>query len=586
MWFTTGLMVQIELPSSTSPSHAVDPPILRGVGIGLGLGGVALLLTLVVMPSLTLVVNSLQVDQQLSLANYTTVLGRIQTYRVLGNSFLVALCGTLGATVLGTGLAWVIARTDVPWRGFWRGALLLPYMIPPFIGAIAWIYLLGRAGYLNKLWMALTGSTDPLLVVAGPVGIVFVMILFGFPIAYLVTLGPLEQMDAALEEAARVSGAGTLQTLRDVVVPLMMPSIGSAALLVFTTLMANFGIPSIIGLPDRYYVMTTQIYATILNTFQDNNLQQAAALSMVLVVISLVGLQLQRWLIRSGNYRVVTGRGGQPQRLSLGRWRGWVVAGLAGIFLMTVVAPLIAISLNALLRAIGLPITWENLSLRHFQAVLFEFPKARRAAVNSLLLATGSTTAIAGLAVIISYLVVRVRIRGGRWLENLTTLPFAVPGTIVALALILTFLRPIPILGWELYNTLWILYIAYIARFLTLGVRSVSAGLEQIDPSLEDAARMCGARPEQGIWDVTLPLIRNSIFAGWFLAFVPCLAELTVSILLASVNNETLGITVFGLYQEGKVGMTAAMALVLTVLVLGIYGVIRLLTRGRFEMLN
>ncbi len=555
---------------------------LRLFQVIIGLVIVAVL-ALIIYPSVMLVGQSFWVGE-ISLRNYGEVLSDVHTFRVLGNSLLVAGLSTLLATTLGTGLAWLIARTDVPLKSFWRSALLVPYMIPPFIGAIAWTYLLGRAGYLNKIWMALTASRDPLLIISGPAGIIFVMTLFSFPIAYLVTLGPLEKMDPALEEAARMSGANPLQTLWAVSLPLSLPAIGSASLLIFLLQMANFGIPSVIGLPDRYYVMTTQIYSLILNYSRENNLQLAAALAMLLVLIALVGLQAQRWILRVERYAVVTGRTSQPQVVQLGRWKGIVVGILIILFVASVVAPLTAILLNSLLRALGLPLTWENLSLRHYQAVLFGVPKVQRSIINSLKLAAAAATAIAGLSVLIGYLV-RRKVIGSRWLESMVTMPYAIPGTVVALALILAFINPLPVVGWKLYNTAWILLVAYLARFLNFGLRSVSAGLAQIDPELENAARLCGATPVATVRDVTLPLISSSAFAGWFLAFVPSLAELTVSVLLASVGNETIGTAVFGLYEEGKVGMTAALSLLMTLLILIIYGGIRWLTRGRASLL-
>ncbi len=559
-------------------------PKSRIIWAGLGIP-VVIMLVLILYPSLALIGSSFWGEQGLTLEHYGSILSQPEIFRVLGQTLWVCGLATVGATALGTGLAWVIARTDLPGKGFWRTVVLLPYMIPPFIGAIAWVYLLGRVGYLNQIWMALMGSTEPLVVLSGPIGIAFVMAQFSFPIAYLVTIGPLESLDPALEEAARMSGAKPLQVIRDVVFPLIMPSIGSAAMLIFLLMLANFGIPSVIGLPDRYYLMTTQIYSLVLNFSEPNNLQHAAALSMILVVIAFLTLQAQRWLLRRGSFAVVTGKANLLHPIELGRWTWGVVGLMSFVVLLTVVAPLGAILLNSLLRAIGVAVEWSNLTLQHYQSVLTEVPKAQRGLINSLWLAAGSATGISVLSLVIGYWVVRIRGWGSKILESLASMPFATPGTVVALALILAFLNPLPLIQIHLYNTIWILYIAYIGRFLALGVRSTGSGLEQMDPALEEAARSCGASLGATIRDVTLPLIRNSVFAGWFLAFIPILSELTVSILLASVGNETLGTVVFGLYQEGRVGVTSALAMLVTMLVLSIYGLIRWLTKGRVEFL-
>lgn len=533
-------------------------------------GGLIVLFVLgvVLYPSLVLIYNSFLTRGQLSLANYARLLSQPDTYEVLRNSLTVSLLGTGGATALGVFLAWLVARSDVPFKAFWRAVLIVPYLIPPFIGAIAWVYLLGPVGFINKFWMFLTG--DRLLVIYGPVGIVLVMILYGYPIAYLVTLGPFEKTNPALEEAARISGAGTFRTFRDVTLPLIMPNVWAAGLLIFMSLMANFGIPAVLGFPRRYFVLTTKIYATVLNFDQANNLQLAAALSMVLVVLALLGLQIQRLVLARGRYAVISGKVSQPQLVELGAIRPLALGFLALLVLITVVAPIAAIFLTSLIKAVGLPLVSSSLSLKHYSDLLFAVPKVRRAFLNSFLLATGSATIIALLSIVIGYFLTRLRIRGGRLLEMLIIIPYAVPGTVVALAMILAFLQPLPLVNFSLYNTIWILLIAYIARFLTFGVRSTSAALEQIHESLEEEARISGADLVRAIKDITLPLIKPSIYAGWFLAFMPALTELTLSILLYSVNNETLGVVVFGLHQEGKVGLTAALAFLVTILVLGL----------------
>ena len=232
-----------------------------------GAGGIifVLLILVILFPSFTLVKNSFTADGQISINNYIELLSSQTTYIVFRNTFIVSLWGALGATVLGVTIAWLLARTDIPFKKFWRTTLIIPYIIPPFIGAIAWVYLLGPVGYINKIWMAITNTFDPLWVIYGQGGIIFVMILYSYPIAYMVTLGPLSQMNPALEEAGQISGAGTLRTLRDITLPLMLPSIGGSALLIFMSMMANFGIPAVIGFPKRYFVMSTQIFLTILN---------------------------------------------------------------------------------------------------------------------------------------------------------------------------------------------------------------------------------------------------------------------------------------------------------------------------------
>ncbi len=498
---------------------------------------------------------------------------------MLLNSVAVATAATAGGTVLGTALAWLVARTDVPGRAAWRTLLLVPYMIPPFIGALAWVYLLSPVGYLNQVWMALTGSQDPLLVVYGPAGIIGTMILYGYPIVYLAAVGVLERMDPVLEEAARISRAGPWRVFREIACPLMLPGVLAGALLLMMSCLGNFGIPAVLGYPARYFVLTTRIYATILNFDQPDNLQLASALSMWLVVIAGVLLAAQRRLQRADRFAVVGGQATAPSRVALGAWRYPVLAGLVLFVVVSVGLPLAAIVLTSLVRAYGLPPVPSNLTLAHYGTVLTGVPKVQRAFVNSLVLAAGSASLIVALALGLAYLGTRIRGRGAWLLDLLVTIPYAVPGTVIALAMILAWLRPIPILGVRLYDTLWIILLAYVARFLVFGVRTVLAGLSQIQTSLEEAARIGGAGPVEVFWEILVPLIRPSLTAGWALAFIPAVAELTLSILLFSVGHETLGVVVFGLNDEGKATLAAAMAMLVTVLLLGL----NLATRAAFR---
>ncbi len=553
--------------------------MLRRGLLAAGGGAIAVLAILVVYPSAMLVAQSFSQQGRFTLAHYARIAADPGSYGALAHSLVVSSWATGGATALGVTLAWLIARTDLPGRARWHTALLVPYMIPPFIGAIAWVYLLSPAGYLNQAWMTLTGSADPVYVIYGPTGIVFVMILYEYPIAYLATIGVLQRMNPALEEAGRMARAGPWGVLREITIPLILPGVLAGALLVMMASLGNFGIPAIIGFPARYVVLTTKIYNLILNFDEPGHLQTAAALSMWLVGIAAVVLQLQRAMLRRGRFAVVGGQAGGASLVALGRWRRLVVVGLAALLAVSVILPLGAILLTSVIRAYGLPPVPGNLTLRHYATVLVDLPKARRAMANSLLLAAGSATAIIFLAAGFAYLKERTRIRGTGILEILISLPYAVPGTVVALAMILAWLRPIPMIGLRLYDTLGIIFIAYIARFLVFGVRTTLAGLTQLHGSLEEAARISGASRGEAFADVVLPLIRPSLISGWLLAFIPAVTELTVSILLFSVGHETIGVVIFGLHEEGKIALSAALAFLVTVLLIGV----NLAGRGSFR---
>ena len=538
-----------------------------------------MVLVMVIYPSFVLLVNSVQAGGRLSLANYALVLSRAETWKALRNTLQVSLLGTIFASVIGIGLAWVMARSDVPCKRFFSSALIVPYLIPPFIGAIAWLYLLGPVGYLNKLYMAVSGSSEPVWSIYGAGGVILVMTLYGFPIPYMVNVGAFQRMNAALEQAAQICGAGTLRTLRDITLPLMLPSIAGSTLLLFTSLMANFGIPAVIGFPARFYVLTTRIYATILNFDEHNNLQVASALSMLLVAVAGLAMLAQSAVLRRGSFQVVAGRHEQPCLVELGAARRFVTAGLLVFTVLTTFAPVGAIVVTSLSRAYGLPPAPGNLTLRHYVTAFTALPAAQRAIVNSVLLSVGCATLVVLLSLIVSYYVVRQRVPGGTVLETLLTIPWAVPGTVVALAMILAWLRPVPVLGIRLYNTIWILLLAYVARFFVFGIRNIGASLHQIDQVLEESARISGASPLRTIKDIIWPLVRPGVFAAWFLIVVPALTELTLSALLWSTGNETVGVMVFSLHEEGKIPLSASLSVVIIIVVLIGNWIARLITR-------
>ncbi len=528
-------------------------PILTGLPLS------AVLLGAVIYPSLVLVWHAFARDGQPTLANLLAVLRDADVWRVFWNSLHVSVWSTLFGGIIGTGLAFLVARTDLPGRRFFRTALMLPYLIPPFIAALAWLSLAGPVGLVHQFWTVLTGVEEPLFRIYGAPGIILVLALSHYPLAYITVLASLERIDPALEEAARNAGAGPARTARDVTLPLVMPGIAAGAVLVFLRSMENFGIPAILGFPAKYFVLTTKIYATILDFDRAHNFGLAAALSLLLVGVAGAAMAVQWWILRGRAYGLISGAG-PPPIFDLGRWRRTSGVAVGVFLLLTSAAPLLAVLLTALTRAYGMPLAWQNLGLQNFHTLLFKVPAVWRALGNSLLLAAAAATIVVLLAVLIAFVQVRTRLRGKRLLEALVVLPFAVPGTVVALAMILAFLRPV--LGISLYNTVWIILVAYVARFLTLAVKPIAAAFAQVHASLEEAARASGASLARCLKDITMPLIRPALLAGWFLAAVPAITELTLSVLLWSAGNETIGVMVFNMHEEGKVLLSSALAVV------------------------
>jgi iron(III) transport system permease protein len=538
---------------------------------------------IVFYPNIKLVISSFEYNNTFSLMNFHWVFENEANMEALLNSITVATIATIGATFIGIVLAWLVSRTDIYYKNLLRTSLIIPYLIPPFIGGIAWIYLLGPVGLINSLWMDITGSFEPLFSVYGAKGIILVMILYGYPIPFMSTVGPFKKMNAALEEAAQISGAGTWKTFKDITFPIMLPSILGSFLLLYMSLLANFGIPAIIGFPAKYFVLTTRIYQTILNFDMTANLQAAAALSILLVLIAVIMLCFQRYLLREGSYTVVSGKSTQVNLVKLGKLRG-IITALIFLFLFIVaVLPVLAIIMTALTKAYGIPFNFSNMTFRNFTRI-FNVSSITRSIKNSLFLGTGSSMIIVIMASIISYMIVKLKIKGSNFIEITASIPYAIPGTVVALAMILAWSQKIPVLNIRLYNTIWVIMIAYIARFLILAIRPISSSLYQIDNSLEEIARISGANSTQSFRDVIWPLTRSSVFASFLLVFTPAICELTLSALLWSVGNETIGVMVFNLHEEGKVLMTAAFAVIIIIGVLIFNVLSNIVSKGKYSL--
>ncbi len=536
---------------------------------------------LVVYPLWQLLVQSLRYDNQYSLQSYVVAATAAGNLEALWHSLEVSIAAMLGATALGTCLAWLVARTDLPSRGLFRTAFVLPFLIPPFIGAMAWMQVLGPVGYVNKAWMALTGATEPLWSIYGPGGIILVMMLHEFPTVFITVLGGLERMNPELEEAAQVSGARVLRVMREITLPLMAPTIAAGALLVFVTNIANFGIPAILGFPSNYFVLTTKIYDAVTHSTQANNLSIAAALSGYLALISGLGILLQRTYVTGQKYAVISGKSMQPNVIRLGRSRPGLVTLAAGIVLVTTVIPVVAIVLTSLVKAYGLPPLPGNMTLQNYYDVLVVNRAARRGIQNSIGLALVSATAIMMLSGLIAYVIVKTKTRGRALLDFVASAPYTLPGTVVAIAMILAWLRPIPIIQVRLYNTLGILLVAYVARYLAFGVRTACASLAQVHDTLEEAARVSGASWLRTFRDIVVPLIRPGLFAGWFMVFIPVLRELTISSLLWSSGNETIGVMVFNLQQSGNTAASAALAVIMMIVLVALNVITRRLSGGK-----
>jgi iron(III) transport system permease protein len=457
--------------------------------------------------------------------------------------------------IIGLLLAWAVSRTDVPFKPFIQATATLSYLLPPFLTAIAFTYLFSpNAGLMNVLMRDVLGLPWLTFNIFSMTGLVIVTVMHTFPFVYLLASTALQSVDASYEEAAQILGASKLRTAFAITAPLVAPAILSGTLLAFVNAIALFGSQAIIGLPARIVTLPTRIYA-LFDYPPEYGL--ASALSLVFVLITIVALYLQRAFLARRSYVTLAGKGSRPQLMRLGAFR-WVLLGFAiAIFIVSIVAPystLIAVSFS---KSWGLDF-WKGLTLANYKFILFEYNVTQRAIFNSLMLATIASTVAVLLGAVIGWIDLRTLIPGRKLLDYFALIPLGLPGIVVAVALI-QFWLAMPV---ALYGTLAILLLAYIGRYIPLSVRAANASLRQVDPSLEESAQILGASWLTTMREITLPLIRPGLFAGWLLVFVPVIQELSASILLFSSSSITLAVAVYNLYETGYFEPVAALAMI------------------------
>jgi len=518
-------------------------------------GAVVALIVLVVLPLLFLLVGSVRGEEGLSLEHFTEALtGRLYV-QALQNSLILGAWTGLFSLVIGLPLAWAVCRANVPAPALFRITASLSYLSPPFLTAIAYVNLFSpNAGLINVLLRDVIGAPWLTFNVFSMSGLVLVTVLHTFPFVFLLASSALQSVDPAYEEAAQILGAGKLRTALLVTLPLVAPAVLAGTLLAFVNAIALFGSQAILGLPGRIVTLPTRIYALFDYPPQHG---LASALSLLFILITVAALYLQHRFLARRSYVTVGGKGARLQPIDLGPLR-WVLLGFCVlVFVVAIVLPygtLIAVSLS---RSWGLNF-WSGLTLAHYRFVLFEYGVTQRAILNSLLLATLAASIAVLLGAVIGWIDVRTRTPGRRLLDYAALVPLGLPGIVMAVALI-QFWLTMPV---ALYGTLAILLLAYVGRYIPLGVRAANASLRQVDPSLEESARVLGASWGRTLREITLPLIRPGLFAGWLLVFVPVIQELSTSILLFSSSSITLAVAVYNLYETGYTEPVAALAMV------------------------
>ena len=537
---------------------------------------VALLLAilgfLVIYPVLTLLLGALTDTnpvveglnlRALSISNFLTVVTNPNVAEALFNTLVACAGGTAIAIVIGLLFSWIVVRTNTPFKGFIAAASILPLFAPPLVAGVAWSILGSpRTGLINTVfkWIGLDLHVN----FYSLSGLVFVFGIYYAPYVYMFTSSALRNMDPSLEEAAEISGASAFSTLFTVTFPLIMPAIVSGMLLSFIVMLGIYGVPAVLGAPANINVLTTYIFK--LTNWTPPLYNTAAAVAIILMVVTGLLVYLQQKVLSGKSFTTVAGKAFRPRSLDLGPWR-WLTFALGLVYLLVVVVlPLLALIVAAFrkflfIRDVNALFDMRAYSLMHFNAI-FDNPLTVRSIYNAV--EVGIITAIIGgaLAFAIGYTIHRTHLPGRRAIDLISTVPVAIPGLVVGVAYLWAWIA----VPGGLYGTIWILALAFIARFMPDTVKSLSTSFMQIYRELEEAAWVCGKGPLTTIRTVVLPLARPGVIASMTLLFVLAIRELGSSLFLYTTNTMVMSVLLLDYYEGGNVGKTAAFSLVQTVL--------------------
>jgi iron(III) transport system permease protein len=562
-------------PAQLTRAGALWPRIRENAGVIII---VAVMLALILIPITRLLINSFQlghpaIPEGYSLRNYSAALSMPIFYSALGTTIWISAVGTFLTLVIAVLFAWLIERTDMPGRNLAWTLILVPMAIPGVLFALGWTLLLSpKIGAINvairDIYTFFGGTmTGGPLNIYSLGGLIFLDGLRGVTTVFLMVVGSFRMMDPSLEEAARTAKAGTIATFFQVTLPAMLPAVLAAGMYSFISSMESFEAPLAVGLPGGIFVLSTLIYFTTrLQAPMDYGLAAVFGISyMVLMVLLLI--VYRRVVRRTERFSTVTGKGFRPRVISIGRWR-WPALGLFMVyFLLAVVAPFCILAWASVLPSYRVP-SWSALNLLTWQNYIEVFSTDRVINVvgNTVVLMLVAATATMLLAFITSWSIVRSNARGRGLLDSIVFLPHAIPGIVIALALIMAFLSP-PLRYLGLYGSLTILVIGMVISYVSFGTRLMNSAIIQIQKELEQAAYVSGASTMRTLFTITLPLLFPAFAAGWVWVAVHALRSFSIPLMLSSRENEVFAVLLWEYWDEGTSSLASALG-VLMILVL------------------
>ncbi|SDK91514.1 iron(III) transport system permease protein [Sarcina sp. DSM 11001] len=544
-------------------------------------GIIGFLLVFQVFPLVYLLFRAFFATGHFSLESFARIYSYALNWTCLKNTLFTALLSMVFGVLIAFPLAWLVGRTNLHGRRIFRTLFVMTYMVPPYVGAMAWLRLLNPSvGTLNVFLQKIFGLAGMPFNIYTTGGLVWVLTTFYYPYAFITISRAMEKMDPSLEEASRISGASPLKTLFTVTIPLMLPSIAAAGLLVFVAAASCYGIPSIIGAPGKIYTVTTRIVDYVYVGSQQG-LTDATVLAVFLMLLAMVILYVSNFVIGKKDYITVSGKSVRPAVVDLGRWNLPITILVGAFAFIVVILPFATVFMTSFTVNMGKSLFAAGNMTTKYWGIIFSRKSIIKSFRNSVFSALWAATLGMIVCVIMAYLLKRTNVKGKAVPDFLITVGSGTPSVVIALALIMTMSGRF---GINIYNTMAILVVAYMIKYMLMGMRTVVSAISQISPSLEEAAQISGAGWLRRMKDVVLPLTAPSVVAGWFLIFMPCFYELTMSNLLYSDNTKTLGVELY-LYQTYHSQQTAsALAAAILILVAVLNILMNRLTKGKFSI--
>jgi len=521
------------------------------------IGTAFFLIVLMLLPLGAIFTASFWDQAGLTFSKYIEVFSNRAFLTAIWNTVIISSWVGLISVVIGGLLAWLITRTDLPWKKSIRALVMASFVTPPFLGAFAWTLLAGpNAGLLNQLYRALTGAESALFNIFTMQGLIFIMAIYSFPYVFSLIANVCELMSSDLEDAAGILGANKLQTAWTITLPLALPALVSGFIVAFLQSLSLFGAPAILGLPAGIHTITTQIWTF----FQyPPRLDLAAAFSVPLLLATMLLIAAQKKILGRKGYSTVGGKGGQRRLVRLGRARIPVFLLVLFVLSLSVFLPYWILLKAALSKAWAVPLDWANFTLDNFRFAFFQYSDTQLAIFNTFKL--GIITASVGtlIATLIAYITQRNLLRGARFLTFFALAPLVIPGIVLAVGLFIVYTQP-PVV---LYGTIWILFVAYLTKEMPIGFSQAQSTFKSIHPELEDASRIIGANRLVSLKDVTAPLARSGLIAAWCFIFIGVIRELSASILLFTAKSKVVSVVIFDLKEEGQIGVICVLGIAL-----------------------